>query len=33
MAKLRWEIKFTNRIGIGLLAGIFILAAKLVIGV
>ena len=33
IAELRREIKFTNRIGIGLLAGIFILAAKLVIGV
>ena len=32
-AELRREIKFTNRIGIGLLAAIFILAAKLVIGV
>ena len=32
-AEIRREIKFTNRIGIGLLAGIFILAAKLVIGV
>ena len=31
--ELRREIKFTNRIGVGLLAGIFILAAKLVIGV
>ena len=33
IAELRREIKFTNRIGVGLLAGIFILAAKLVIGV
>ena len=33
MAELRREIKFNNRIGIGLLAAIFILAAKLVIGV
>ena len=32
-AELRREIKFNNRIGIGLLAAIFILAAKLVIGV
>ena len=31
--ELRREIKFNNRIGIGLLAAIFILAAKLVIGV
>ena len=33
ISELRREIKFTNRIGIGLLAAIFILAAKLVIGV
>ena len=33
IAELRREIKFNNRIGIGLLAAIFILAAKLVIGV
>ena len=33
ISELRREIKFTNRIGVGLLAGIFILAAKLVIGV
>ena len=33
ISELRREIKFMNRIGIGLPAGIFILAAKLVIGI